>query len=283
MEKRMVLGPNKETTCVRVEITDHIARVQLNRPDKHNGLDERMISQLIGAANSLRGNRDVRVVILGGEGASFCAGLDFKSVAKRPWVVPKLFFKAPWQDVNTFQKVASIWRSLPMPVIAVLHGHCFGGGLQIALSCDYRIAAPDAQLSIMEAKWGLVPDMGGTAALSRLTTLDKAFELTVTGSIFSGTEAVALGIVSRTHADPQADAMQMAEHIVQMSPDAVAAAKSLFQQAWLNDARRMMRWERWTQIGILGRFNQRAAMKNALGLAQKQIPYRNRTPRFKFF
>ena len=136
-----------------LHIKNHIAYVTLNRPEKHNGLDEQMFKELVGTAKQIRKLRDIRCVIISGNGPSFCAGLDFNYVAKHPSMVFKFFLKFPWSKDNMFQRVAHIWRDLPMPVISVVHGNCFGAGMQIILASDFRIATPDAQLSIMEMKW----------------------------------------------------------------------------------------------------------------------------------
>ena len=129
---------------VNFKIEDKIAYVSLNRPDKHNGLDKQMIVDLVNVAKKINKNNTIRCVILQGEGASFCAGLDFNSVAKNPSMIVRFFLKLPWNKDNMFQRVAHVWRDLSVPVIAVVHGNCFGAGMQIILACDYRIAKPDA-------------------------------------------------------------------------------------------------------------------------------------------
>ena len=194
------------TERVLLEIKDHIAYVTLNRPDKHNGLDRQMLVELVRTAKSIRRDRSIRCVILKGNGASFCAGLDFGYVSKNPSMVPRFFAKLPWTRDNMFQRPAHIWRDLPVPVIAVVHGNCFGGGLQIILACDYRIAEPTANLSILEMKWGLIPDMSGMVTLSRLTRQDIAQELTMTGRFFSGREGCEYGLISRLSDNPLEDA-----------------------------------------------------------------------------
>jgi enoyl-CoA hydratase/carnithine racemase len=249
---------------VLFRIDNKIAYVSLNRADKHNGLDEAMIVQLIDIAKSIRKNRSIRCVILQGEGESFCAGLDFNSVAKHPSMIVKFFLKMPWRKDNMFQRVAHVWRDLPVPVIAVVHGNCFGAGMQIILGCDYRVATPDANLSILEMKWGLIPDMSGMVTLSRLTRVDIAQELTMTGRFFSGVEAAEYGIVSKVSETPLDVAESLAKTIVQKSPDAIAATKYLYKKTWKKDTRGALLWERITQLRLLGRKNQRIAMKNGL-------------------
>ena len=146
-------------------------------------------------------------------------------------------------------------------MIAAIHGNCFGGGLQIALGADIRIAAPDAKLSVMEIKWGLVPDMGITQALPRLLPVDVAKELTFTGRIVSGRDAAALGLVTRTDDDPLAAALALAEEIAGKSPDAVRAAKRLYDQTWVgDDAAAALTLESELQSGLIGSPNQIAAV-----------------------
>ena len=264
-------------TRVLCEIKDHIAYVWLNRPEKLNGLDMPMFKQVVATAKQLRKNRQVRVVILAAKGPSFCAGLDFQAVAKEPSMIAKVFLKFPWTKQNLAQEIAHCWRDLPVPVICAIHGNCFGGGLQMALACDYRIATADANLAIMEMKWGLIPDMSGMVALSRLTRVDIAQELTMTGRQFSATEALEYGLVSKLAEDPLAAAEQLAAEIARKSPDAIAATKYLFKKTWKADTWKALRWERWVQARLLGRKNQKIAMKNGLARGQEPIPFRDRS------
>lgn len=267
----------QSTDRVLLEVSNKIAYVTLNRPEKHNGLDEPMFRQMVDTAKTIRKDRSIRCVILKGEGPSFCAGLDFASVAKNPMMMPKFFAKLPWSKDNMFQRVAHIWRDLPVPVIAAVHGNCFGGGMQIILGCDYRIATPDANLSILEMKWGLIPDMSGMVTLSRLTRVDIAQELTMTGRFFSGVEGAEYGIISKVSANPLEDAQALAETICQKSPDAIAATKYLFKKTWKKDTRGVLLWERLTQLRLLGRKNQKIAMANGLSKGQEPKPFKDRT------
>ena len=252
---------------VLLEVINKIAYVTLNRADKHNGLDKQMFLDMVSVAKTIRKDRAIRCVILKGDGPSFCAGLDFAAVSKNPSMIPKFFAKLPWSKDNMFQRVAHIWRDLPIPVIAAVHGNCFGGGMQIILACDYRIATPDAKLSILEMKWGLIPDMSGMVTLSRLTRVDIAQELTMTGRFFSGEEGAEYGLISKVSTDPVGEAEALASVIVEKSPDAIAATKYLFNKTWKKDTRGALLWERITQLRLLGRKNQRIAMAN--GLAKK--------------
>lgn len=264
-------------SCVLYEVKDYIAYVSLNRPDKHNGLDKAMFLALLNVAKVIGKDRNIRCVILQGEGASFCSGLDFSYVAKHPSIIPKFFIKLPWRKDNIFQRVAHVWRDLSVPVIAVVHGNCFGAGLQIILACDYRIATPEANLSILEMKWGLIPDMSGMVTLSRLTRVDIAQELTMTGRFFSGVEAAEYGLVSKVSATPLLEAQTLAKTIAQKSPDAIAATKYLFKKVWKKDTRAALFWERVTQLRLLGRKNQRIAMQNGLSKDKSAKPFINRT------
>ena len=267
----------KTSVKVQLEIRDHVAYVTLNRPDKHNGLDEEMMTSLLRTAQALRKDRSIRCAILQGNGPSFCAGLDFGYVAKNPSMVPRFFAKLPWTKANTFQRVAHIWRELPFPVIAVVHGNCFGGGMQIILACDYRIAEPSANLSILEMKWGLIPDMSGMVTLSRLTRVDIAQELTMTGRFFSGQEGAGYGLISRVSENPLAEAEELARVICEKSPDAIAATKFLFKKTWKKDTRLALLWERLTQLRLFAGKNQRIAMQNGLNKDKPPKPFNNRT------
>lgn len=266
-----------KTARILLEIHHQIAYVSLNRPDKHNGLDRQMFIEMVATAKRIRQDRSIRCVILKGEGPSFCAGLDFAAVSKTPTMIPQFFAKLPWSKDNMFQRVAHIWRDLPVPVIAAIHGNCFGGGMQIILACDYRIATPNANLSILEMKWGLIPDMSGMVTLSRLTRLDIAQELTMTGRFFSGAEGAQYGIISKVSDDPLAEAVALAQVICEKSPDAIAATKYLFKKTWKKDTRGALLWERLTQLRLLGRKNQRIAMKNGLSKDQPAKPFMDRT------
>ncbi len=217
---------------VRVEIRDQLAYVTMTRADKYNGLDLDMLEALVAAAKQVRADKSVRAVILSGEGKVFCAGLDFASVAKQPMRMLRAFLKYGVKSTNLFQEVAWCWRELPVPVIAVLQGRCYGGGLQIALAADFRFATPDCDFSIMEAKWGLIPDMSGTVTLRELMPIDQVKRLTMTAETFNGEQAKAFNLVTELSADPMAAAEALAAQLKARSPDSVAASKSLFQQTW---------------------------------------------------
>jgi enoyl-CoA hydratase/carnithine racemase len=231
------------------------------RVDKHNALDHAMFEGLMNAAEKLAGEASVRAVVLHGEGKSFCSGLDIASFMAGEGGTGILLAREADRLANFAQRVTYDWSLVPAPVIAAIHGNCFGGGLQIALGADIRIAAPDAKLSVMEIKWGLVPDMGITQTLPRLVPIDVAKELTFTGRIVSGSEGCALGLVTRTADDPLAAARALADEIAQKSPDAVRAAKALYDETWAsNDAAAALARESDLQTGLIGKPNQIAAV-----------------------
>src|SRR3954451_23396492 len=188
---------------VRIEVAAHVAVVTLTRPDKHNALDGAMFEGILAAADEVAATPGVRAVVLHGEGPSFCSGLDVASLMSGPISLDDIL-ERDGRRANLAQRACTDWIDLPMPVIAAIHGNCFGGGLQIALGADIRFAAPDARLCVMESKWGLVPDMGITSTLPRLVRMDVAKELTYTGRVVTGTEAAALGLVTRAVEDPLA-------------------------------------------------------------------------------
>ena len=211
---------------VTIAVADSIADVRLNRPDKLNALDGEMFGALSEASAALAKRDDVRAVVLSGSGRGFCAGIDLASLGGDPAF--GALHDRSYGIANVFQNAAWGCRSLPVPVIAAIHGVAFGGGLQIALGADIRIVAPDAKLAVMEARWGLVPDMAGVALLRGLVRDDVARELTYTARQVSGTEAAALGLATRTADDPHAAAMTLAGQIAAASPRAVRGAKRLF-------------------------------------------------------
>ncbi len=254
---------------VRVSVADHVATVTLTRPEKHNALDVAMFEGLIGAAERLSAEPGVRAVVLHGEGPSFCSGLDIASVMSAGQGLDGLLARLQERVPNWFQRAAYGWLELPMPVITAVHGACFGGGLQIALAADLRISAPDARLSVMEVRWGLIPDMSITRTLPRLVGIDIAKELTYTCRVISGTEAHALGVVTHVEQDPLTAAQALAREIAGRSPDAVRGAKRLYDQAWTGRAEETLSLEASIQLTLIGSQNQLAAV--AAGMT-KQPP-----------
>jgi enoyl-CoA hydratase/carnithine racemase len=258
-----------------------ICHVILNRPDKLNALDLSMFEAIAKTATDLQKDPSIRAVILRGNGRAWCTGLDFKSVTKNPQKITKRLMERPsgyggveGQEIsNLAQDVAVLWRQLPVPVIAVLHGMCYGGGLQIALGADMRYTTPDCKFCIMEGKWGLIPDMGASITLRELVRIDVAKELTMTGRIFLGDEAADLGLVTKSCQDPLAYAEQVAMELIERSPDAVASAKRLYQQTRVASEEECLQIESTLQTKLLSSWNQLAASGRAFGW---NVPYFNR-------
>jgi enoyl-CoA hydratase/carnithine racemase len=220
---------------VTVTLTDGVADVRLDRPEKRNALDPAMFEALIATGECLKNEPGLRVVVLSGNGPDFCAGLDFASFeAMRAGERLSGQAQLPPPDgpaKATGQRAASVWTELPVPVIAAVHGNALGGGLQITLGADIRIVAPDARLSVLEVAWGLIPDMTGTQLLPELVGRDVAKELTFTGRIVSGDEAVRIGLATRAELEPLTAALAMAREVAARCPHAIRAAKRLLNLA----------------------------------------------------
>lgn len=263
----------------RVSVTRNggVADVRLNRPDKLNALDRAMFEGLAEIGAALAEDRSLRAVVLSGEGRAFCAGLDFSSFMAMGGGADSgtekstggageksaggLLGVVAGSPATLAQQAAYAWMSLPVPVIAAVHGVAFGGGLQIALGADIRIAAPDARFSVMEIKWGLIPDMTGSQTLRHLVRLDVAKELTFTGRIVEGREAADLGLVTRLSDDPREAALAMAAEIASKSPQAIRAAKALLGGAVYAGLEDGLRREARVQAGLLGKPNQIESVK----------------------
>lgn len=249
---------------VRVDTGGPVAEVALARPEKHNGLDYAMFAAIGEAIDQIGAAPHVRAVVLHGEGPSFCAGLDFASMLAEQRPIEDSFVRRDGEIANEFQRVAYGWQRLPVPVIAALHGNCLGGGCQIALAADLRIAAPDLRISVLEVKWGLIPDMGLTQSLPRLVGFDRAKELTFTGRIVEASEADELGLVTEVSEDPLAAARELAAAIATRSPDAVRRGKLLLEEAWNAPAEEALALEERLQRELLGTPNQMAAVQAAI-------------------
>ncbi len=251
---------------VRIDIADHVADVRLIRSDKMNALDPDMFSGIIEAGAALHERRDVRAVVLSGEGPSFCAGLDMASFTASPDSGgPDKLTDRTYGDSNKFQQVATQWRKLPMPVIAAVHGVCFGGGAQIMSGADIRIIAPDARLSVMEMRWGLIPDMGGYTVWRGFVRDDVIRELTYTNRKFSGEEALSLGFATYNDTDPHSRAMAIASEIASKNPDAIRAAKALFNKVPDMDSDAILMEESVQQAKIIRSPNQMEAVMAFMG------------------
>ena len=244
---------------VRISLDAGVADVRLNRPEKMNALDIAMFDGLVAAGRSLRGERGLRAVVLSGEGRAFCAGLDVASFAAGGG--RSLFERSAESPANLAQRAAWIWTELEVPVIAAIHGVAYGGGLQVALAADIRFVTPDARLSVMEIKWGLIPDMSGTQTLRRLVRLDVAKELTYTGRVVSGTEAAALGLATHVSDTPREAALELAREIASKSPSAIRAGKKLLDESGVGDVASGLALEEQLQGTLFGKPNQVEAVR----------------------
>lgn len=267
---------------VTIDIQNHIADVRLNRPDKYNAISPGMFQALNEAGSDLMDSTDVRAVVLSGNGPGFCAGLDmgsFQEMAGRPRQeahkavgaeVEKPAEAKP-QSENSAQRAAYVWRRLPMPVIAAIHGVAYGGGCQIALAADIRFAAPTAKMSVLEIKWGLIPDMSITQTLRDLVRMDVAKELTFTGRVLSAQDALELGLVTHVADEPLEAAHTLANEIAGKSPNAVRFGKKLYESTWHANDESGFQLEARLQGTLIGSPNQKEAI---------QANFENREPNF---
>ena len=263
------------TQLVKVEIRDYVAFVRLNRPEKYNALSLDMFEAIIEAGEALKAEPSIRSVVLSGEGRGFCAGLDFESfmqMGSGEQSAVDLLRRTEDNPANFAQQTGYVWKQLPVPVIAALHGVSYGGGLQIALGADIRLASADARFSVMEIKWGLIPDMSATQTLKDLVRLDVAKELTFTGRIVKAEEALRLGLITRICEDPLAEAEKIAREIAGKSPDAIAAGKQLWEKVGSCSVQEGLKLEEKLQRTLIGGHNQLEAV---------QANFEKRPPAFK--
>jgi len=255
---------------VTISVDGHVAYVMLNRAHKYNALDLKMFGALGDAADSVRQNSAIRAVVLHGDGENFCAGIDTNMFAD-----PGIRFDAALMEpvepsvANLFQRAAYAWRELPVPVICALQGITFGGGLQIAAGADLRIASPDARFSIMETKWGLVPDMAISTSLRGIVAPDRVKELAWSARVFGAEEALGLGIVTGVENEPLAVAGAMAAEYAAKSPEAIRGIKRLVNEAWQISEAEALRLEASLQLPLMGSPNQMEAVAANL---QKRDP-----------
>ena len=235
-----------------------IAELRLNRPEKKNAVTLELLADLVTACEMLAGQPGLRAVVLSGAGGDFSAGMDTSVLMGFAGNLDaiKAEMLAPEDDANRFQQPAKALADLPVPVIAAIDGVCFGAGIQLALAADCRIAAPGAKLSIMEGKWGLIPDMGISLSLPRLMPADRATALIMTARVMSGEEALAEGLVTRLSNDPYAAAMAFAQELTARSPDAVRASEVLGAALWSTRTAEGLRLEAELQADLMGAPNQ---------------------------
>lgn len=257
---------------VSVEYRNHIAHVTLTRGDKMNALDDAMVKAVLAAGQEVAAS-DARAVVLSGEGKSFCAGLDMDSFATMTHKDPSEWLMTrSHDDANEMQELALIWRRVPVPVICAIQGVAYGGGLQIALGADIRIAHPDAKLAVMEMKWGIIPDMGGMVLLPKLVRSDVLRLLTYTARSIGAAQAADWGLVTSLSDDPLTEAIALAEDIAGKSPSAIRAAKRLIEVAETKSRAEVLLAESAEQVELIGKPDQMEVV-----MAQMQ----GRKPEFK--
>jgi len=249
------------TERVEISITDHIAIVTLNRPDKHNAVDLRMFEALANAGNQLAEDRTVRAVVLEGAGASFCAGVDLDIFQQSDSPISgTAMLPGESTPANFFQRAAYVWREVPVPVICAIHGIAYGAGLQIALGADLRYATADSRLSVMEIKWGIIPDMGISTTLRHLVAPDRVKELSWSARVLGSAEALSLGLLTAVVDDPLEASRQLAQECAMKSPDAIRGIKALVNDAWQISDSDALALEARLQSGIIGGENQMEAV-----------------------
>jgi enoyl-CoA hydratase/carnithine racemase len=246
---------------LRISRDENVATVTLQRPDKHNALNLELIGALAEAGLELGADKSVRVIILEGDGPSFCAGIDLGVLQDADTSLsPEMLQPVAGSAANFFQRAAYVWREVPVPVICAMHGNVFGAGLQVALGADLRYASADCQLSVMEIKWGIIPDLALSKTLTRLVAADKAKELAWTGRMVAVDEAVSLGIVTAKADDPKAAARDTAAVIASRSPSAIRAIKQLLDESAELSVAEALQLEARLQLSLLGRPQQREAV-----------------------
>ncbi|MEP3050669.1 MAG: crotonase/enoyl-CoA hydratase family protein [Erythrobacter sp.] len=255
---------------VAIELDDAgVAQVRLTRGDKMNALDPEMFERIIEAGSVLQHEKGLRAVVLSGEGSAFCAGLDVASFGRTPKEDEPVITERTYGNANKFQHIAMLWRNLPVPVIAAVHGVCFGGGMQIASGADIRVAHPETRMAILEMKWGLVPDMGGYALWRNVVRDDVLRELIYTNREFTGAEAQSLGLATYVDEDPVAKATEIATVIANRNPHAIRAAKRLQAAMLERDTDAILMEESIEQHGIIRSKNQMEAVMAGM---QKRQP-----------
>lgn len=264
---------------VTVTMDGGVADVRLTRADKMNALDLAMFDAIVAVGEELKTQKGLRAVVLSGEGRAFCAGLDMGSFAqmasgeRKPGANGNSSVSGiaarEYGIANKAQQVALVWRQIPVPVIAAVHGVAFGGGFQIMLGADMRYAAADTKMSVMEIKWGLVPDMSGMLLMPGMARTDVMRELTFTGKVFTGAEAQGYGFVTRICEDPRAEALTVAREIASKSPHAIRAAKRLLDLSLEANAATILVRETDEQVALIGSPNQ---IKSVMANMQKRAP-----------
>ncbi|PYG34775.1 crotonase/enoyl-CoA hydratase family protein [Pelagimonas varians] len=260
------------TSSVLLKRDGHVAEVWLNRPEKHNAVDQSVFDGLARIGEEIRADKTIRAVILTGTGDNFCSGIDtgfFTGALNPAKFIEQITTFPEGEKANMFQKPGYVWQEVGVPVIAALQGATFGAGIQIALGADIRLAAPSTRMSVMEIKWGLIPDMSITQTLPRLVRMDVAKELLFTGRIVEAAECAEIGLVTRIVDNPLEAAREMAALIAAKNPDAISRSKTLLNESWHGDAAETLRLEAELQAQIIGQPNQ---MEAVFAQFQKRAP-----------
>lgn len=264
---------SEELTMIKLEKQDGIATVTLSRADKQNALNFAMFVSLNNTIKNIKKDRTIRAVIIKGDGDHFCSGLDIAAVMASPLNIIKLLFKWLPGNQNLAQKVVLGWQSLSVPVIAQINGNCLGGGLQIALGADYRIVHNDAKLAIMEARWGLCPDMGANVMMGGLVKRDQALLLASHANPITAEQANELGLVTQLTNNTELATQTLLSTLLERSPDTLAAIKRITQLSYKSRQRKILAKETWSQIRLLVNPNTKKAIAKAKG--KSDIKYKN--------
>ncbi|WP_375748508.1 crotonase/enoyl-CoA hydratase family protein [Vibrio sp. HN007] len=263
------MSTSSRITCSIDE--NNIATVALNRSDKLNAIDMEMFKAVNKTIKELKKNKEIQAVIVKGNGSDFCSGLDVKSLLNDRMGAMKLLFKW-WPTLpNDAQRFSVGWRDIPCPVIFAIHGRCWGGGLQLASGGDFRIAHPDARFSIMEARWGLIPDMGGALAFRELMRQDHTLEMAMSAKEIDASKAKEYGLVTKIADDPYARAYDLALELINRSPDVLAATKKLYHKTWWSSPGMALCLETWYQIKVI-------VGKNRVIAARREKEAENKRP-----
>ncbi len=251
----------QQTKSIQLTIKDNIAIVTLNRANKKNAIDMSMFYELDRIQKKLKKNRNCRAVIINAAGDDFSTGIDVKQVMSHKSSIIKLLWKWLPGNANLAQRVSYNWQKIPVPVICVIKGRCWGAGLQIALGADFRLATPESQFSIMESNWGLMPDMAGNFAMHANMRLDQSLFLSMNANIIDASLALKNGLITKLSSSPLDDAYQMAFELSKKSPDALAGIKKLYYGLWNIKQRQLLARETFYQWCIILSKNQNKVIK----------------------
>jgi enoyl-CoA hydratase/carnithine racemase len=263
------------TDTVLLEVTEGVADVRLNRPEAYNSLNGAMIDALLAVVETIRSRTDIQVVVLSGQGKGFCSGLDMSNFGDMVSgdltadTAASAYDELSEAGANRVQQLGWQWQELDLPVIAAIHGAAMGGGLNLALGADIRIAAPDAKFGFVEISWGLLPDMSATQSLRRLMPLDRVKELVLSGRRLNGEEALAYGLVTRLSPTPLEAALELGRLMATRNPDALRRGKRLLNNSALVSVRQGLLEESTASRELLGTANQLEAVMSTL---EKRAP-----------